>query len=46
MPTVAPVFGVLKELRDLRRFRLLGLAKLAVELTLAATGSVGAEGRI
>jgi len=34
---VEPVFGVLKEQRDLRRFRLRGLAKVAVEITLAAT---------
>jgi IS5 family transposase len=31
------VFGVLKQQRDLRRFRLRGLAKVAVEVTLAAT---------
>jgi len=31
------VFGVLKEQRGLRRFRLRGLAKVAVEVTLAAT---------
>jgi transposase len=34
---VEPVFGVLKQQRDLRRFRLRGLAKVAVEITLAAT---------
>jgi hypothetical protein len=34
---VEPVFGVLKQQRDLRRFRLRGLAKVAVEVTLAAT---------
>jgi transposase len=34
---VESVFGVLKEQRGLRRFRLRGLAKVAVEVTLAAT---------
>ena len=34
---VEPVFGVLKQQRDLRRFRMRGLAKVAVEVTLAAT---------
>jgi hypothetical protein len=34
---VEPVFGVLKQQRGMRRFRLRGLAKVAVELTLAAT---------
>src|SRR5271154_514152 len=34
---VEPVLGVLKEQRGMRRFRLCGLAKVAVEFTLAAT---------
>jgi transposase/IS5 family transposase len=34
---VEPVWGVLKEQRGMRRFRLRGLAKVAVEFTLAAT---------
>lgn len=34
---VEPVFGVLKQQRGLQRFRLRGLAKVAVEVTLAAT---------
>jgi len=34
---VEPVLGVLKEQRGMRRFRLRGLAKVAVEFTLAAT---------
>jgi transposase len=34
---VEPVFGVLKEQRGLRRFRLRGLRKVAVELALACT---------
>jgi transposase len=34
---IEPVFGVLKQQRGLRRFRLRGLAKVAVEVTLAAT---------
>jgi len=34
---VEPVFGVFKQQRDLRRFRLRGLATVAVEITLAAT---------
>jgi len=34
---IEPVFGVLKEQRGLRRFRLRGLAKVAVEMALAAT---------
>jgi transposase len=34
---VESVFGVLKEQRGLRRFRLRGLAKVAAEVTLAAT---------
>jgi len=34
---VEPVFGILKQQRGLRRFRLRGLAKVAVELTWAAT---------
>ncbi len=33
---IEPVFGVLKQQRDLRRFRLRGLANVAVEVTLAA----------
>ena len=32
-----PVFGVLKEQRGMRRFRLRGLEKVRVEFTLAAT---------
>lgn len=32
-----PVFGVLKEQRGMRRFRMRGLAKVAIEFTLAAT---------
>jgi transposase len=35
--TVEPVMGVLKEQRGMRRFRLRGLAKVGIELTLAAT---------
>jgi transposase len=34
---IEPVFGVLKEQRAMRRFRLRGLAKVAVEMALAAT---------
>src|SRR3981081_822804 len=34
---VEPVLGVLKEQRGMRRFRLRGLTKVAVEFTLAAT---------
>ena len=34
---VEPVFGILKQQRGLRRFRLRGLANVAVEVTLAAT---------
>jgi len=34
---VEPVFGVLKEQRGMRRFRLRGLAKVAAEFTLATT---------
>jgi len=34
---IEPVFGVLKEQRGMRRFRLRGLAKVAVEMALAAT---------
>jgi transposase/IS5 family transposase len=34
---VEPVFGVLKEQRGMRRFRLRGLSKVALEFTLAAT---------
>ncbi len=34
---IEPVFGVLKEQRGMRRFRRRGLAKVAVEMTLAAT---------
>jgi hypothetical protein len=34
---VEPVFGVLKEQRGMRRFRLRGLAKVGVEMALAAT---------
>lgn len=34
---VEPVFGVLKEQRGMRRFRLRGLPKVALEFTLAAT---------
>ena len=34
---VEPVLGVLKEQRGMRRFRLRGLAKVAVEFALAAT---------
>lgn len=34
---IEPVFGVLKEQRGLRRFRLRGLAKVGVEMALAAT---------
>jgi len=33
---VEPVFGVLKEQRGMRRFRYRGLAKVAIEFTLAA----------
>ena len=32
-----PVMGVLKEQRGMRRFRLRGLSKVAVEFTLAVT---------
>jgi transposase len=35
--TVEPVIGVLKEQRGMRRFRLRGLAKVGIELTLATT---------
>jgi Transposase DDE domain len=35
--TVEPVFGVLKQQRGLRQFRLRGLQQVAIELTLAAT---------
>jgi hypothetical protein len=34
---IEPVFGVLKEQRGMRRFRLRGLAKVAVEMALATT---------
>jgi transposase/IS5 family transposase len=34
---VEPMFGVLKEQRGMRRFRLRGLSKVALEFTLAAT---------
>ena len=34
---IEPVFGVLKEQRGMRRFRLRGLAKVGVEMALAAT---------
>ena len=34
---VEPVFGILKEQRGMRRFRLRGLSKVALEFTLAAT---------
>jgi transposase len=34
---IEPVFGVLKEQRGMRRFRLRGLAKVAVEMALAST---------
>ena len=34
---IEPVFGVLKEQRGMRRFRRRGLAKVAVEMLLAAT---------
>jgi len=34
---VEPVFGILKEQRGMRRFRLRGLAKVALEFTMAAT---------
>jgi transposase len=34
---IEPVFGVLKQQRGMRRFRLRGLANVAVEITLAAT---------
>ena len=34
---VEPVFGVLKEQRGMRRFRLRGLAKVGIELALAST---------
>ncbi len=34
---IEPVFGVLKEQRGMRRFRLRSLAKVAVEMALAAT---------
>jgi transposase len=32
-----PIFGMLKEQRGMRRFRMRGLAKVAIEFTLAAT---------
>ena len=35
--TVEPVFGVLKEQRGMRRFRLRGLAQVGIELALACT---------
>jgi IS5 family transposase len=35
--TVEPVFGVLKEQRGMRRFRLRGLARVGIELALACT---------
>jgi transposase/IS5 family transposase len=35
--TIEPIFGVLKEQRGLRRFRLRGLAKVGIELALACT---------
>ncbi|MGC2330258.1 MAG: transposase, partial [Candidatus Acidiferrales bacterium] len=34
---VEPIFGVLKEQRGMRRFRMRGLSKVAIEFTLAAT---------
>jgi len=34
---IEPVFGVLKEQRGMRRFRCRGLARVAVEMALAAT---------
>lgn len=34
---IEPIFGVLKEQRGMRRFRLRGLVKVAIELALAAT---------
>jgi transposase len=34
---VEPIFGVLKEQRGMRRFRMRGLRKVAIEFTLAAT---------
>ncbi len=34
---VEPIFGVLKEQRGMRRFRLRGLSRVALEFTLAAT---------
>jgi len=34
---IEPVFGVRKEQRGMRRFRLRGLAKVGVEMALAAT---------
>jgi transposase len=34
---IEPVFGVLKEQRGMRRFRLRGLAKVGIELALAST---------
>jgi len=34
---IEPVFGVLKEQRGMRRFRLRGLAKVGIEMALAAT---------
>ncbi len=34
---IEPIFGVLKEQRGMRSFRLRGLAKVAIELTLACT---------
>ena len=34
---VEPVWGVLKEQRGMRRFRMRGLAKVAIEFTFAAT---------
>lgn len=35
--TVEPVFGVLKQQRGLRQFRLRGLQQVAIEFTLAGT---------
>jgi transposase len=35
---IEPVFGVLKEQRGMRRFRLRGLLRVAVEMALATTG--------
>jgi transposase len=34
---IEPIFGVLKQQRGMRRFRMRGLAKVAVEMTLAST---------